>query len=120
MIHAIENFAASLRDQNHLQPLVANKQFTVTFIAGKERVTLIFLDGDVTLYPQIVEERVDCRIVGKEHAISDLLAGKERLRTLVNSRQLSVVAPYRIILLLESIFFLASNEARVDEMQIPS
>jgi hypothetical protein len=67
---------------------------------------LVFHQGEVFLIEDCHENTGNVVISGQVGSIIKLLEGKEKLRILVRSGQLKVKAPFRTLLLLESIFFL--------------
>jgi hypothetical protein len=106
MNQTVQTFLDTLKEREHILQLINQNHFLLKFVCGVERFYLLFKNEEVTLHS--CEEDLDIYIISGDIAsVKEILEGKERLRYLVQKELITVKAPFRIILLLESIFFLA-------------
>jgi hypothetical protein len=75
-----------------------------------ENMTIAFKDGEVFLTKLIPHTENLVKIQCRQEAVTDLLAGKRKMRELVRNGLLKVDASFRTTLLLESIFYLSKEE----------
>ena len=53
---------------------------------------------------------VKAEIYGEQEAMQEIISGKEKLRTFMKKGKVQVSAPFRTILLLESLFYLTKMD----------
>ncbi|MDN3019827.1 hypothetical protein PH210_27050 [Paenibacillus sp. BSR1-1] len=99
MIEALNNFLTKVKEQRHILPLIENADLRVNLNTNQQSIQLVIKNGTIiTLQNQPSKYEIS----GDINAMTQLLEGKQRLRTL----KLSISAPLRTILLLESLFYL--------------
>jgi hypothetical protein len=81
----------------------------ISFISNNETISLFLKNGEITMLHDSEEVFNKYEIYGEFSAIEQLLTGKERLRNLVKREKLSIAAPFRRILMLESLFYLTKG-----------
>jgi hypothetical protein len=106
MQEAVSSFLMAVKRQGQLQPLLESADLRVSLISDQQTIVLVIKHGEVTASNEIDMEHTTIKISGQPLEITRLLEGRERLRVLQKSRRLMVSAPLRIILLLESMFYL--------------
>ncbi|PLR82876.1 hypothetical protein CVD25_10830 [Bacillus canaveralius] len=97
-------FIEEIKTRRHTACLLEDKSLTILFSSEKIDTCLHISDGVII----IVKDHVgspDAKIAGEERLICSLLAGELKLRE-ASATGLSIIAPFRIILFLESLFFL--------------
>jgi hypothetical protein len=77
---------------------------------------MAFQNGVVSLLYEEDERLMHNKISGRQKELEELLEGKETLRSLMRKKQLMVSAPFRTILLLESLFYLTKASGRLREI----
>lgn len=78
--------------------------------SGRENMTITFKDGEVFLTKLMPQTENLVKIQCGKEVVTDLLAGKRKMRELVRNGQLKINASFRITLLLESVFYLSKEE----------
>ena len=106
----VQLFINGIKNKAHVQPLITKANLSIELITEAERVSMGFFDGDVCMNPNDSGEYENWQIMGREEGMIALLEGQEKLRSLAKKKILSIKAPFRTILLLESIFYLAKSE----------
>jgi hypothetical protein len=96
-------FLSRVKERDHLFQLIKQNEFSLTFRNELEEISLAFKNGDVFLQ----RLQPDYEISGD---IETLLTGKESLRVLLRKEQIKLTAPFRIILMLESLCYLAGHQ----------
>lgn len=110
MIDCIRCFLRKTKEHRHvLQLIKETDSIMISFISNNESITLSLKNGEITLLHDSEEMFNRYEIYGDFSAIEQLLTGKERLRNLVKREKLSIVAPFRRILMLESLFYLTKG-----------
>ncbi|WP_223591964.1 hypothetical protein [Neobacillus bataviensis] len=103
MIEALNNFLTKVKVQGHILPLIENADLRVNLNTHQQSIQLVIKNGTIfTLQNQPSKYEIS----GDINAMTQLLEGKQRLRTL----KLSISAPLRTILLLESLFYLTKAQ----------
>ncbi|MEH7097100.1 hypothetical protein [Neobacillus vireti] len=99
-----EKFLEKFTLQGHILSLIKHADIKVKFNCEKGSVVIQIKNGQMSILndPEIICSEVK----GDMQAIQQLFEGTETLRTLEKKGQLTVTAPLRTTLLLESIFFL--------------
>lgn len=116
MEEAVQTFIKGLKEREDLLQLVTNSEFQLSFVCGNQTFRLAFQNGDVSLLHKEDEMFTVIETSGKQEELEELLVGKEPLRSLMRKKQLKVSAPFRTILLLESIFYLTKASGRLREI----
>jgi hypothetical protein len=107
MIEALKTFQLAIKQQGHVLPLMEHINLRVNLVCEQKTMQIIIKDGELlTLYVHRDDTQAETEIRGDLNAIKQLLEGKERLRVLERLGQLTISAPLRATLLLESIFYL--------------
>lgn len=107
MIDCIRCFLHKTKEHGHvLQLIKETDSIMISFIANNETISLSIKKGEITLLQDSEEVFNKYEIYGDFAAIEQLLTGKDRLRNLVKREKLTIAAPFRRILMLESLFYL--------------
>jgi hypothetical protein len=109
MNEAVKTFLTSIKNREHILQLLPETEFSLMLVIGEDRVPLTFKNGEVLLE----NLQPSYEVSGDIH---QLLEGKEPLRTLIRKGQIKISAPFRILLLLESIFYLARGNQTLKEI----
>jgi hypothetical protein len=110
MIEALKTFQLAIKQQGLVLPLMEHINLRVNLVCEQKIMQIIIKDGELfTLYAR-EDTQAETEIRGDLNAIKQLLEGKERLRILERNGQLTVSAPLRATLLLESIFYLTKPQ----------
>ncbi|XJZ26833.1 hypothetical protein ACF5W4_16075 [Bacillota bacterium Lsc_1132] len=108
MMDTVQAFIKEIKEKAHVQPLLSKADLSIEFITEMDRISMSFHDGNVLINSDRKSQY--CEMIGKETGMIALMEGKEKLRSLAEKKALSIKAPFRTILLLESIFYLAKKE----------
>jgi hypothetical protein len=103
MLDAINAFLLNVNARDHVLSLVQTKDFVIQ-ISGQH--DLLFKNGKVEWLQTNDTDKVTYLIDGDYRTLCQLLEGREPLRKLVREGTLQIIAPFRTVLLLESIFYL--------------
>jgi hypothetical protein len=103
MDETVQSFLQIIRERSHVLQLLKHTELLIILISGGKRIQIAIKDGDIYLEHDPDETVPTYEINGE---IKQLLEGKETLRYLVQKGKLKISAPFRTILLLESIFYL--------------
>jgi len=106
MLEAIEAFLMTVKAQKHVLPLINQANIRITLQFGNEAIQLVVKNGEIFLIHDSVEQSPKYEIRGSLAAMKQLLTGKEKLRRMERRGELTVNAPLRMALLLESLFYL--------------
>jgi hypothetical protein len=107
----IQVFLSAIRKQSHILKLIENLDaLKIKLISEDAEEILVFHQGEVFLLIDNDESTGTYVISGERNSIYSLLQGKEKLRNLIRYKKLNVTAPFRTILLIESIFYLTKLE----------
>ncbi len=109
MLESIQTFIESMRAREHVKLLIAETDLTICFISKENATMMVMKKGEVDIIKEVNHESA-IEISGDEGAIKALLRGRETLRALVKKELLEVSIPFRTILLLESLFYLAKKD----------
>ncbi|MFJ5759739.1 SCP2 sterol-binding domain-containing protein [Neobacillus sp. NPDC093182] len=113
MEEMIQIFLAAIKNNGHVLKLIEKLEgLTIKLVCEGQEDFLMFHRGEVIFLVDSTDRAVTCDISGQRDSIYSLLEGKEKLRNLINNGQLKVKAPFRTILLIESIFYLTKSEER--------
>ncbi len=110
MKDTVQLFIDEIKNKPHVQPLITKANLSIELITEVERVSMGFFDGAVCMNPNDRVLYKNWQMTGREEGMVALLAGQEKLRSLAEKKVLTIKAPFRTILLLESIFYLAKAE----------
>jgi hypothetical protein len=109
MLETVQTFIGTVRSRGHIRLLIDKTELTVRFITNEKEITLVMKNGEADIIKNGVSTcTID--IYGEEMAIKALLKGSETLRALAQKGVLKVSIPFRTVLLLESLFYLAKND----------
>ncbi|PLR79317.1 sterol-binding protein [Bacillus sp. V3-13] len=97
-------FIEEIKSRSHTVCLLENISLTILFSSEKTDFCLNIGDGDISMAKENVDTP-NAAIEGEEGLICSLLDGELKLREAM-ANGLSITAPFRIILFLESLFFL--------------
>jgi len=115
MIDSIHSFLQKIKEHKHVLQLIKETDpIMICFISSQENVSLVLKNGEVSMLHDTEEVFNKYQIYGELAAIEQLLTGKERLRVLIQKGRLKFSAPFRLVLMLESLFYLT----KVDEKRI--
>lgn len=113
MEEMIQVFLAAIKKHGHVLKMIEKSDgLTIKLVCEGQEDFLVFHRGEVILLVDCKDRAVTCEISGQRDSIYSLLEGKEKFRGLINNGQLQVKAPFRTILLIESIFYLTKSEER--------
>jgi hypothetical protein len=99
-----EKFLEKFTLQGHIVGLIKHAEIKVKFICEEETIIFEIKNGKMSLLND--QQSICYEVKGESNAIQQLFEGTETLRTLEKKGRLTVSAPLRTTLLLESIFFL--------------
>lgn len=103
-----EKFIETFAQQGHVFSLIKNADIKVKFCCDQESAVIEIKNGKMSLLNN--QDQIWYEIKGEPDAMKQLFEGTERLRVLEHKGRLTVSAPLRAILLLESIFFLTKSK----------
>jgi hypothetical protein len=113
MDEMIQIFLSAIKNRSHVLKLIENLDgLRIKLVCERLENLLVFHRGEVFLLVDNDESTISYVISGQRDSIYSLLEGKEKLRNLINNGQLNVKAPFRTILLIESIFYLTKLEEK--------
>ena len=110
MIETLKTFQLAIKKQGHVLPLLEHINLRVNLVCERNSFQIILKDREIFIIHDSEETQSLSEIRGDLHAMKDLLEGKQRLRALERSGHLSIKAPIRTKLLLESIFYLTKAQ----------
>jgi hypothetical protein len=117
MKEMIQIFISAIKKRGHVLKLIEKLDgLKIKLVCEGKEEFLVFHRGEAILITDNKEKAAIYEICGQLNSINSLFEGKEKLRNLINNRQLKVKAPLRTILLLESIFYLTRTEAQVEKI----
>lgn len=117
MEEMIQLFLSAIKKRSHVLKLIENLEgLRIRLVCENTNELLVFHRGEVFLLVENDESAISYEISGQQDSIYSLLEGKEKLRFLINSRQLKVKAPFRTVLLIESIFYLTKPEEQYNKI----
>jgi hypothetical protein len=109
----IQIFLSTIKERGHVLKLIEKLDgLKIKLVCEDTENLLIFHRGEVFLQGDNGENVLTNVISGQPEAIYSLLEGEEKVRNLMNSGKLKVKAPFRTILLIESIFYLTKPDDR--------
>ncbi|MDR4949181.1 hypothetical protein [Neobacillus cucumis] len=104
MNQLVEKFIETFAQQAHVLGLIKHADIKVKFSCGLESAIIEIKNGKMSLLND--QDQIWYEIKGDPDAMKQLFEGAERLRVLEQKGRLTVSAPLRAALLLESVFFL--------------
>jgi hypothetical protein len=110
MIEAMKTFLLTIKQQEHVVPLLKHLNLRVNLVCEQQTLQLVIKEREILLLHDEEKTKTTSEIQGNQTAFIQLLEGKERLRVLERNGQITVSAPLRIVLLLESIFYLTKTQ----------
>ncbi|MCM3115186.1 hypothetical protein M3610_07775 [Neobacillus sp. MER 74] len=113
MIEVLKTFQLAIKQQGHLLPLLEHIHTRVNLICEQNTYQIFMKDREIFILHDSKETQTIPEIRGDLYAMRQLLTGEERLRTLERNGQLSISAPIRTTLLLESIFYLTKTQDHI-------
>jgi hypothetical protein len=113
MEEMIQVFLSAIRKQSHVLKLIENLDvLKIKLNSDNAEEILVFHRGEVFVLVDNDESTEAYVISGQRDSIYSLLSGKEKLRNLIHYKKLNITAPFRTILLIESIFYLTRPEEK--------
>ncbi|HEY2419897.1 MAG TPA: hypothetical protein VGI04_00685 [Neobacillus sp.] len=112
MNEAVQNFIQTINGRDHVLQLLDNTELHVRLVEGEEGILIALNNGKVYLQQETDSTLPVYEINGD---IKQLLNGTETLRSLVQKGKINITAPFRTILLLESIFYLTKAMENLQE-----
>ncbi|MEH7076348.1 hypothetical protein [Neobacillus drentensis] len=110
MIETLKNFQLTIKQQGHVLPLLERVNIRLNLVCEQKNIQIIIRNGEVLSIFDSEPADTLPEIRGDLQAMKQLLEGKERLRALERSGQISITASLRTTLLLESIFYLTKAQ----------
>ena len=111
MDEMIQTFISAVKKRGHVLKLIETLDgLTIKLVCEGKEYFIVFHRGEVILLVDYNDRAVTCEISGQRDSVYHLLEGKEIFRALIHNGQLKVKAPFRTILLIESIFYLTKPE----------
>ncbi|MEH7440813.1 hypothetical protein V7201_00645 [Bacillus sp. JJ1122] len=108
MEERIESFMNEIQKKNHIMLLVNNLDLCLTIEAEKQTYYLSFKKNKVEFSRDRAFPAFQyAKLSGREDLLLHLLDGNIKLREGINIGYFNLVCPFRTILVLESIFYLA-------------
>jgi hypothetical protein len=113
MIEMIQPFLTKVKERDHLRSLLNNADsLMVRFICGQQNIDIFIKNGECTLLHDSSEIFSKCEISGDKETVKQLLSGEGKLRLLMQNGRLQVMATFRTLLLLESLFYLTKIDTK--------
>ncbi|WP_066258620.1 hypothetical protein [Neobacillus drentensis] len=110
MIEELKAFQLEIKQQGHILPLLEHIDLRVNLVSELTTIQIFIKNNEIFILHDSDATQNIPEICGDPQAIKQLLEGKERLRTLERNGQLTISAPIRTTLLLESIFYLTKAQ----------
>jgi hypothetical protein len=110
MIEALKIFQLAIKQKRHVLPLLEYIDLRVDLVCEQNVFPLNIKDGEIFMLHDCEGTQSTSEIRADLYTMKQLLEGKERLRVLERNGQLTLTAPIRTTLLLESIFYLTKAE----------
>ncbi|MDR7237880.1 hypothetical protein [Neobacillus drentensis] len=110
MIEELKAFQLAIKQQGHILPLLDHIDLRVNLVSELTTIQIFIKNNEIFILHDSDATQNIPEICGDLQAIKQLLEGKERLRTLERNGQLTISAPIRTTLLLESIFYLTKAQ----------
>jgi uncharacterized protein YjiK len=111
MMESVQAFLVKIKEQSHVLQLIKDIDYlTIKLVADGSSISFAIANQNVFILDNEDEEIRTCKIQGKIKDVEDLLKGKEKLRSLEKRGRLQISAPFRTILLIESLFYLTKSE----------
>jgi len=104
MIELAEKFLEKFTFQGHILSLIKHTEIKVKICCEEETVIIEIKNGKMSLLND--QKSICYEVKGDSDTIQQLFEGTETLRALEKKGRLTVSAPLRTTLLLESLFFL--------------
>lgn len=113
MVDMIQTFLYTINERKHvLELLQKNERLLIEFKSGGKTAKMALANGEYPQFHDMDHSFLYCGITGELSAIKLLLEGKAKLRILASQGQLNVSAPFRTVLLLESLFYLTKADRK--------
>jgi hypothetical protein len=114
MEKSVQAFLIKINEQKHVLELIKNvENLTINLIAKNSITAFTITNKELYILENENEAVNTCEISGKTKDLQDLLSGKEQLRVLLRHGKIRISASFRIILLLESLFYLTKSETHL-------
>jgi hypothetical protein len=111
MKEMIQIFLSAIKERSHILKLIEKLDgLVIRLVCEGNEELIVFHRGEVFLFVDNDESVVTYVISGQKESLCTLLEGKGKLRNLIKNGQLKVKAPFRTVLLIESIFYLTKPE----------
>jgi hypothetical protein len=116
MEEMIQVFLSGIKRQCHVLKLIENLDgLKIKLICENAETILVFHRGEVFKLVENDESSESYVIRGQRDSVYNLIRGNEKLRTLIHNKKLSLSAPFRTILLIESVFYLTKPEKQFEK-----
>lgn len=112
MKQVIEVFTKRLEKQSYLSPFFKLQDFVITLSSNEERVSIHLKKRSCQVIMDDIQNENVIEINGCSDTLLHLIQGNEKLSTLIKENKITVNASYRVVLKLESIFFLSGQQSR--------
>lgn len=108
MIEYVQDFIDRINEREHILLLIEDVELKISFIIEEKQqmLSIFFCHGEVILLNDMNTVYDSVEIYGEQCSFKVLMEGRETLRTLMKTGDLRVSAPFRTLLLLESLFYL--------------
>lgn len=100
----VQAFINHLNEREHVLLLIENAEVSIRFIENGNVISIAIYNGKIQLANDLNIER-NIEISGSSTSLKELLEGRTMLRMLIKRGDLQVSAPFRTLLLLESLFY---------------
>lgn len=108
MKETVEQVVKEILNREHILQLVMKLNLCLEVKSGSQSYYLYFQDQQVLMCEEFLREAEHHVILdGPRENLNQLFAGEIMLREAVESRMLKISCPFRILLALEAIFYLA-------------
>lgn len=116
MEEMIQVFLSAIKKCDRVLKLIENLDgLKIKLVCENAEGLLVFHRGEVFSLVDNDDRSVTYVIRGQRDSIYSLLEGNQKLRTLIQNKKLKITAPFRTILLIESIFYLTKPEKQFDK-----
>lgn len=113
MIEFIQVFIKRLQEREHVLELIRNTDLTIDILTNKQSISVSINHGDIYISNNLDDQPNKYIIEGSVCVIKELIEGRHKLRTFIKKGELSIKAPFRTLLLLESLFYLTNPKKNI-------
>ncbi len=106
----VEAFKQRFEKQNHLSPFFRLQDYVIALSTQEESISVHIRKRSCKVITQNDQTQSVVEITGSTEAVKSFIEGRVKLSELINRKEIHLDASYRIILKLESIFYLSGQQ----------